>query len=185
MPPIQQPDLLALLAVLNRHQVDYVLVGGMAALVYGATRLTEDLDIVARDMDDNMARLASALNELDAHSDIAESASVFELRAMNTRWMTSAGTVDVLVSAKGPADSTINWRTLGPSAQTVVHGGHVLRIASLEDLLVMKLSVGRPRDIQVAEELAPGSSTAFTRHLAEQSQPASAATDPDTPANQC
>ena len=84
MPPTHQPDLLALLAVLSRHEVDYVLVGGMAALVYGATRLTEDLDIVARDMDDNMERLASALNELDAHSDIAEKASVFELRAMNT-----------------------------------------------------------------------------------------------------
>ncbi len=182
MPTTPQPDLLALLAVLSRHDVDYVLVGGMAALVYGATRLTEDLDIVARDMDDNMARLASALNELDAHSDIAATASVFELRAMNTRWITSAGTVDVLVSAKGPAASTINWRTLEPSAQTIKHGGQVLHIASLEDLLVMKLSVGRPRDIAVAEELAPGSSTAFAHHLAEQSGPEAPATQPDTPA---
>ena len=103
----------------------------MAALVYGATRLTEDLDIVACDMDDNMARLATAFNELDAHSDVAESASVFELRGMNTRWITSAGTVDVLVSAKGPAASTINWRTLGPSAQTIGQGGRVLHIALL------------------------------------------------------
>ena len=33
-----KPDLLALVDSLNRHEVDYVLVGGMAAVVYGATR---------------------------------------------------------------------------------------------------------------------------------------------------
>lgn len=56
----------ALLAALNRHQVDYVLAGGMAALVYWATLPTEDLDILASDMDDKMERLATALNELNA-----------------------------------------------------------------------------------------------------------------------
>jgi hypothetical protein len=163
VPQAPEPDLLALIAALNRHQVDYVLVGGMAALVYGATRPTEDLDIVARDTDDNMERMARALNEVNARSDVADHASLFDLRAMNTRWSTDAGTVDVLVSAAGPATSTINWRTLEPTAQTIAHSGYLLHIVSLEDLLEMKLSVGRPRDIAVAEQLVPGSSEAFAQ----------------------
>lgn len=162
-----KPDLLALVDSLNRHEVDYVLIGGMAAVVYGATRLTDDLDILARDMDDNMERLSAALNDLHATSDIAEHVSTFELRAMNTRWSTAAGTVDVLVSAKGPAGTTINWRMIEPTARTIVHEGHQVRIAALDDLLVMKLSVGRPRDISVAEELVPGSSEAFQTYLAD------------------
>ena len=137
------PDLVALVDALNRHRVDYVLVGGMAALIYRASRPTEDLDILARDMDDNMERLAGALNELDATSDVAAHASIEELRAMNTRWTTTAGVVDVLVSARGPSGTTINWRTIDPTAQTIDVDGHRLRIAALEDLLVMKLSVGR------------------------------------------
>ena len=154
------PDLFGLLDALARHGVDYVLVGGMAARVYGASRQTADLDILARDMDDNMDRLAAALNELGARH---------ELRAMNTRWETDAGPVDVIVTAQGPAGSTINWRTLDKGAQTIVHDGHQLRIAALEDLIVMKLSVGRPHDIAVAEELAPGSSSAFKEYLAPRS----------------
>ena len=128
-----------------------------------------------------MERLAAALNELNAHSDVAERASLFELRAMNTRWTTDAGTVDVLVSAKGLAASTINWRVLEPAAQTIEHDGQVLRIVSLEDLLVMKLSLGRPRDIDVAEELAPGSSEAFAQSFAESPRPAASSTEPAAP----
>jgi Nucleotidyl transferase AbiEii toxin, Type IV TA system len=168
----REPDLVALVDVLNRHRVDYVLVGGMAALMYRASRPTEDLDILARDMDDNMDRLAAALNDLHASSDIAEHASTDELRAMNTRWVTSAGVVDVLVSAQGPNGTTINWRTIDPAAQTIDVDGHRLRIAALEDLLVMKLSVGRERDIEVAEQLAPGSSRAFAERFGDRAHPA-------------
>lgn len=160
---------MALIEALARHEVDYVLIGGMAAVVYGASRPTEDLDILARDMDDNMERLAAALNDLEASCDVAEHASTFELRAMNTRWNTSAGTVDVLVSAKGPAGTTINWRKIAPTSRTIDHAGQLVRIAALDDLLVMKLSVGRPRNIEVAEELVPGANEAFHSHLANRS----------------
>jgi hypothetical protein len=47
------------------------------------------------------------------------------------------------------------------NAKTLRHGELSVRIASLEDLLLMKLAVGRPRDIAVAEQLVPGSTDAF------------------------
>jgi hypothetical protein len=51
---------------LARHQVDYLLVGGIAARQYGATRPTGDLDCLARFDRDNLTRLAAALRELNA-----------------------------------------------------------------------------------------------------------------------
>jgi hypothetical protein len=41
-------DLPRLIEVLNRHEVEYLLVGGVAATAYGAERATEDADCVVR-----------------------------------------------------------------------------------------------------------------------------------------
>jgi hypothetical protein len=51
---------------LNRHQVDYVLVGGYAARLYGARRPTYDIDIAPSTALDNLHRLSEALRDLCA-----------------------------------------------------------------------------------------------------------------------
>ncbi len=45
----EQPalDAAQLLAALDRHQVDCVLIGGMAVQAYGHVRTTVDLDVIA------------------------------------------------------------------------------------------------------------------------------------------
>jgi hypothetical protein len=57
-------DLLDLLERLIRHRVEFVLVGGQAAIVHGATLVTRDLDICMEFTPDNLARLESALADL-------------------------------------------------------------------------------------------------------------------------
>ena len=53
--------------VLNRHVVRYVIVGGMAAAMYGSPSITGDLDVCyARDRD-NLSALAAALREMNAN----------------------------------------------------------------------------------------------------------------------
>jgi hypothetical protein len=59
-------DIDRLLTTLDRHEVDFVLVGGVAAIAYGARRPTADLDCVARRSSDNLERLAAALRSLNA-----------------------------------------------------------------------------------------------------------------------
>jgi hypothetical protein len=56
----------AILAVLERHDVRFVLIGGIAAITRGAHVVTEDLDVTPASDDDNLDRLAVALQELDA-----------------------------------------------------------------------------------------------------------------------
>ena len=56
-----------LLELLLRHEVEFIIVGGVAALLEGAPILTLDLDILPRPTDDNTARLLRALEEVHAH----------------------------------------------------------------------------------------------------------------------
>jgi hypothetical protein len=59
-------DLRRLIEVLDRHGVEYLLVGGAAANAHGAERPTEDADCVVRRERANLDRLAGALRELNA-----------------------------------------------------------------------------------------------------------------------
>src|ERR1039458_7625817 len=59
-------DLGRLIEVLDRHGVEYLMVGGVAAIGYGAKRPTEDADCVVRRERANLDRLADALQELNA-----------------------------------------------------------------------------------------------------------------------
>src|SRR6186997_2802829 len=55
-----------ILAVLDRHQIQYVLIGGLAAILYGAPHVTTDVDIVPQEDRRNLERLSEALTELNA-----------------------------------------------------------------------------------------------------------------------
>jgi hypothetical protein len=47
------PDVQRIVEVLDRHQFDYLVVGGMAATLQGATRPTLDSDCLAKRSDEN------------------------------------------------------------------------------------------------------------------------------------
>src|SRR6266540_2614359 len=67
-PPL---DIARVIAVLDRHGVEYILVGGAAAQAHGAQRLTKDVDCLAQRGAENLERLAGALRELNARLRIA------------------------------------------------------------------------------------------------------------------
>jgi hypothetical protein len=114
MPESDRPpyDLPRLIEVLDRHQVEYLIVGGAAAVAYGAMRPTEDADcVVSRDRA-NLVRLASALRELNARLRVAGmsdaearrlpvqiDATSLDMAGMTT-WMTDAGPFDVLARSR-------------------------------------------------------------------------------------
>lgn len=55
--------------LLLKHRVDFVVIGGVAAILSGSPSLTEDLDIVPRAAD-NLDRLSAALVEIHAEVDV-------------------------------------------------------------------------------------------------------------------
>ena len=60
-------DFSAILKVLARHEVEFIVVGGVCAVLLGAPVATFDLDIVHLRTQVNLDRLTGALAELDAH----------------------------------------------------------------------------------------------------------------------
>jgi len=62
-----KPDYVAILLVLVEHRVDFVVVGGVGAVLQGAPIMTFDLDIVHSTEAANIERLAAALESLDAY----------------------------------------------------------------------------------------------------------------------
>jgi hypothetical protein len=63
-PPPFRPA--AILDVLVRHEVDFVVIGGVAERLLGSPRGTGDIDVCPATDKANLARLAAALNELNA-----------------------------------------------------------------------------------------------------------------------
>ena len=66
---------MAVLAALEREQVEYVLVGGVAVGLHGFERATNDIDLFVRPTEENVRRLRAAL-----HS-VFEDASIDEITA--------------------------------------------------------------------------------------------------------
>ena len=92
---------LDILEVLTRHEVEFVVVGGVAAILEGAPIATLDLDVVYRREAENNSRLAAALEELNAlYKDPAGrriAPDILKLQTVNLHLLhTDLGPLDVL-----------------------------------------------------------------------------------------
>ena len=157
------PD--CILNALNRHRVDYVLVGGVAARVHGAGRATADIDCVPATDEDNLQRLADALTDLGARLRVGgmsdEEARQLPLRLDaatvaafgSSTWTTDAGPLDLLVELRDPTGGRHPYADLASRAVDVVVGKVTIRVASLDDIIASKEYAGRPKDLDALPEL--------------------------------
>jgi hypothetical protein len=60
------PSFREILEVLNQHQVEFIVVGGVAAVIHGSPTTTFDLDTLVKVTRDNAERLSKALTQLEA-----------------------------------------------------------------------------------------------------------------------
>lgn len=145
----------AQLAHLAARDVDFVVVGGIAATMHGSSRDTFDLDICPAQDAENLEALGSALQELGARlrgveEDVPFVPDARALRGMQILTLdTSLGPLDILMRPGGsPPYSRLRNR-----AQRVRMGQTSILIASIDDLLEMKRSADRKKDQADVEEL--------------------------------
>ncbi len=145
-------DLGRLLATLARHDVDYVVIGGVATQVHGHRRTTMDLDLTPDPAPENLRRLSSALEELEARPSDPELAEGELSSADPDRLAVAAivpplntrhGQVHVLKEPKGAR----SFEQLRESALVVELDGVEIAIVSLDDLIRIKRAAGRPADL--------------------------------------
>jgi predicted nucleotidyltransferase len=142
-------DLGRLLAVLRAHDVEFIVVGGVAAALQGAPVLTQDMDVVYRIEDNNLARLKAALTELNAVARDDPRGLRFDETHLRTKGhklaMTDAGALDVL----GSINDDIVYEDLLDFTDEFEVTGIVVRVLKLERLIQLKRELGRPKDVAV------------------------------------
>lgn len=136
-----------LLRALVRHRVEFVLVGGGAAVLAGAAFTTEDLDVVPSFEPENLDRLIGALEELDARyldpagRRIAPTRERLESHRLNLL-RTSLGRLDVLHRVEPGLD----FRQLVERSSWVEVEELRIRTLDLDALIESKEATGRDKD---------------------------------------
>ena len=154
--PLPSFDPARALAVLTRHGVRFVVIGGLAANVLGSPSITQDLDICYARDDPNLERLAAALKELNARLRGTRDPVPFKLDARALKrgdsftFVTDAGPVDVLATPGG----TQGYPELEADATDMQLAGLTVKVASIDALMRMKTAAGRPKDRAELEILA-------------------------------
>jgi hypothetical protein len=141
------PKFVEILKVLSRHQVEHILVGGMAAILEGAPISTFDLDIVFLPTDENREHLLAALQELEARYldpagrhivPDADKLASFRLHQL----ITSLGPLDVLATI----GNGLSYADLIGDTRISKVGEISVRILGLETIIRSKEQANRDKD---------------------------------------
>lgn len=143
-------DPLRIISTLARHRVDYVLIGAMAARLYGFPRVTSVADITPSLDMANIERLATALQELGAriYTEAVPDGLPFDcsapmlIRAKLWNLTSDAGRIDIAFRPAG----TEGYDDLRVNAQTFEIQSERVLVARLEDILRSKVAADRPKD---------------------------------------
>lgn len=139
-----------LIRALSRHRVRFVLIGALAARLYGFPRLTADADITPASDRPNLDRLAAALKDLDAkvYTESVPEGLAFDRsaaalgRAKTWNLVTGAGRLDIAFVPAG----TKGYEDLARGAERFEAFGVHFLAASLEDIIRSKEATGRAQD---------------------------------------
>jgi hypothetical protein len=145
----------AILGVLNKHRVKYIVIGGIASQLHGApTERSRDTDVVVRRSRPNLVRLCAALDELGARLRVQGGAldgvevdlapPLFD-RMQTITFVTRHGPLDVCFRP----DGTEGYDDLIRDASAQGIGGETVPTASLEDIIRSKTAAGRAKDLSM------------------------------------
>ena len=144
-----------LLRLLLDAGIDHVIVGGVAAIAWGASELTRDLDIVIPYSSERIGELLTVLApyrpkhatrpDLGVIRDSPERLATFRMLLIDT----DLGRLDVLPGCE-PVGDYVRLRSRAV-AMPLDDGRHL--IIALDDLIAVKDHVGRPKDVLVGAQL--------------------------------
>ncbi len=147
--PAEQSPLERFCALLARHGVEFIVVGGQAEALMGGARVTYDVDLCYRRTAENLERLAAALGTLNLTLRGAPPDLKFRLDAQA---LALGLNYTFLVDDEYPLDLLGYLEPVGayedllPRAETLSIGGHSIRVIGLDDLIRIKQFLGRPKD---------------------------------------
>ncbi len=158
------PRIDLVLAALNSHDVDYLVVDGVAAVLHGHLRTTADLDLVVRLEPANALRAIAALEGLAYRPHAPVAAAAFADADQRETWIREKGmtvfslwssrlpTLEVDLFVREPFDFDA---ARSRAIEVTLESTHAW-IAAIDDLIALKRVANRPKDlddIRALEEL--------------------------------
>ena len=139
-----------LFASFERHEVKYLVIGGIAAVLHGVPRATFDLDILIQASPENAARLLQAMLEaglgtaagISAEDPLANEITIFMDRIR----------LDVQTLTPG-----VSFDRAWPRRKDLTYRKQTIHVLSRQDLIASKKAAGRFVDLQDVEQLELGS----------------------------
>ncbi len=128
-------------ASFEKYEVRYVIIGGIAAILYGVPRATFDLDILIEVSPDNAQKLLDALTE--ANLGTASLISKDELLAHEITIFQDRVRIDVQTFTPG-----LNFQVAWKNRETMDYQGQKFYVVSKADLIASKKAAGREVDLE-------------------------------------
>lgn len=151
-------QLIGYIRLLDEHDVDYVIVGGVGSRIQGAAITTQDLDIMPDPDPENLERLARALSsemtcKKSFNSTTYDPHPVVEALEFKTETVlsfdTSYGVIDVLMELPGIG----LFGDVRTRAKRYEYGESVLIVADLDDIITSKRTADRTKDWRAMDAL--------------------------------
>ena len=144
-------DPVAICRILNEERVDYVVVGGFATVILGSPLPTEDIDVLPDRAEENLERLARALNRMNAMIRTRDEAvpalidgPFLASMPFMLNLVTDFGILDLTFEPSGPLGGFRDWNE--DATWQEVADGLVIRVASLTDIIASKRAADREKD---------------------------------------
>lgn len=148
-------DLTGLIVRLAEHKVEFVLVGGLAAVTHGSSMTTQDIDICCDFSTTNLMRIQTALEKLHPIHRMTTNRVPLELTkdncgALNNLYIdTDWGPLDCLSEVLGLG----NFEEVVRLSENIELDGLPCRILCIDALITAKKAMGRPKDIETIKQL--------------------------------
>jgi predicted nucleotidyltransferase len=128
-------------ASFQKNDVKYLVIGGIAAVLYGVPRATFDLDLLIEPSAENVERLLKAMTE--AGLGTAALTSVNDVLSTEITIFTDRVRLDVQTSTPG-----VVFKEAWERRVTMNYKGQTLEVVSLSDLIASKRASGREVDLE-------------------------------------
>jgi predicted nucleotidyltransferase len=154
-PASDVPDFLSIIKTLASHGVEFIVVGGVAANLFGSARLTYDLDIVYSRKEANLGKIVNALRNANPYLRGAPPGLPFKLdlrtlrNGLNFTLTTDLGPIDLL----GEIPGARSYEELLNDSFEINEQDLIFRCVTLPRLIQLKNAAGRPKDLEALGEL--------------------------------
>lgn len=141
---------------LNRNQVRYLLVGGLAVIAHGYTRTTSDIDLVIALGPENLRKALSALRQLGYFPKQTVKLDDFADPVMREQWIKEKNMLVFQLTTGRPRELPIDIFVREPFDfdQEFARARHfemapdvIVPVACIKALTTLKLAAGRPNDL--------------------------------------